>query len=82
MIRAGLILAAILFLVLAAYADGIWSGGGVIGQDGIANKNAIGMNGIAGINASGSSGGGGCSNGSTDLSTTCGVLTFAAIGIL
>lgn len=51
MIRAGLILAAILFLALAAYADGIWSGGGVIGQDGIANQNAVGMQGIAGIGA-------------------------------
>lgn len=27
-------------------------------------------------------GGGGCTNGSTDLSTTCGVLTFTAIGVL
>lgn len=27
-------------------------------------------------------GGGGCSNGSTDLSTTCGVLTFTAAGLL
>lgn len=78
-LRAGLIVALLLTLALAARGDGIWSGGGAIGRDGIANKNAIGMGGISAVSAVGGSG---CSNGGTVLSTTCGVLTFAAIGIL
>jgi hypothetical protein len=71
MIRAGLILAAILFLALAARGDGIWSGGGVIGGDGIANTNAIGANGISGINAIPTQGGGGACAGVIDASTGC-----------
>lgn len=33
-------------------------------------------------NAATGGGGGACSNGSVDLSTTCGVLTFAAMGLI
>lgn len=53
---------------ITAYADGIWSGGGVIGVDGINNKNAIGTDGITNVKATG--GGGGCSN-SFDFSQAC-----------
>ena len=49
--RTGLIVAAMVMVALAARGDGIWSGGGVIGQDGIANQNAVGINGIAAIGA-------------------------------
>ncbi len=71
MIRAGLIAAVLLGLALAARGDGIWSGGGVLGVDGIANQNAIGMNGIVGIGATGSGGGSGCGAGAFDLTTGC-----------
>jgi hypothetical protein len=76
-LRAGLIVAFVLGLVFAlplafmARGDGIWSGGGVIGNDGIATGKAIGANGIGGISAvSASRGGGGCA-GVLDLSTGC-----------
>lgn len=72
MVRAGLIIAVMLIFALAARGDGIWSGGGVVGNDGIANTNAIGANGISGINAITTSGGGGGScAGVVDLSIGC-----------
>jgi hypothetical protein len=69
------IVATLLFLALLALAargDGIWSGGGVIGNDGIANKNAIGANGIAAISATAASAPAvNCGVGALDLSTGC-----------
>jgi len=51
MIRPLAILALLLGFMLTARGDGIWSGGGVIGVDGIANQGAVGVQGINAISA-------------------------------
>jgi hypothetical protein len=80
-IRIVLILAAVLILAFAARGDGIWSGGGVIGNDGIANKNAVGINGVAAISATSvTTPVGNCGVGALDLSTGCAQLV--AFGVL